>query len=147
MEDDGVEHAAEAAARGGDAGGERLARGEVGAHDGDGGHEEAAEADAGADALREHDLPVRRAEGRHHHAEDDEEGACGDQGAEVACVVERAGRDAHEQEEVGLDGPDPGDVRRRLGQGRLVVRLVDAEGVDYAPISLLVSFRSLGSSK
>lgn len=103
--------------------------------EGDGGDEEAAGADADAEALGEHDLVVVGGEGGHHVAEDDHEGAEGEEDGEVACVEEGAGDDADGHEEVGLEGADPGDCGGGVvgEDGLLVEGLEDAEGVDEAP--------------
>lgn len=110
MEDNGVQHTAQTTAGSRDTHRKGLFGGEVGADDGDGGHEQATEAQADADRLREHDLPVLVAEGDHYHAEDDKEGTRNDEGTKIASVVEGPGCNADDEEQVGLDGADPGDI-------------------------------------
>jgi len=58
---------------------------------------------------------------------DDEEGADQDQYAEVACVVDWAGKRADKDEQEGLYGADPGDVGggRGIEEAGFVVGLVD----------------------
>jgi hypothetical protein len=102
--------AARGGAAGGAADGEGAAPSEVCREDGDGGAEQAAVAEAHADALREEEMPVARAQGRGKDADDLEDGAGNEQGAEVARVGEAAGEGADEEEEEDLDGADPGYV-------------------------------------
>lgn len=134
-ENDGEDDARERAAGAGDADGERPARAEVLREDGRRRQEHQAHAHADAHALREQDVPVRRPERRHEHAEHEQELAREEQVPEVACVVEGACHHADEHEEAGLQGADPGDGRRRLGREQVgfVVRLEYPEAVHQAP--------------
>lgn len=135
MEDDGVDHAAQTAAGGGDADGEGAFGAEVGRDDCDAGDEEAAGAYAHAEALGEHKLPVSGAEARHHEPEYYHGTTAPDEGKRVAAVEERTGEDGGAAEEEGFDAADPADIRvGAVGdEGGAVVVLPDAEGVDEAP--------------
>ena len=108
--DDRVEDAAEITARRGDSGGKGPFRGEILRHYRNRREVETACSETEADGLSEHHLPILQAETRHHEAQSDEKGACGDEGPEVASVVQRADEDADKQEQKGLDRADPGDV-------------------------------------
>ena len=68
-------------------------------------------------------------------AEDDGEGADDEQFAEVAPVEYGTGEEPDEEDHVGLDAADPGDVGGGFAEegAGFVVGLVDAEGVEDAP--------------
>jgi hypothetical protein len=76
---------------------------------GDSGDEQRARTNTDADALREEGLPEGRTQGKHYLAEDNEEGSAGEEGADVAHVVEGAGEEAKELDHECLNAPDPGD--------------------------------------
>ena len=58
-------------------------------------------------ALRDQQLSIARADTRHHHAQDGEEGAATDQSAKVPRVVERARDHADEEKQKTLHGAYP----------------------------------------
>jgi hypothetical protein len=55
---------------------------------------------------------------------------------EISSIVKWSCRDADQEEEIGLDGADPGDVGRGFAEGAHVVSLIDAEGVYDSPFFL-----------
>lgn len=55
---------------------------------------------------------------------------------EIPCIVKWSCRDADQEEEIGLDGADPGDVGGGFTEGAHVVSLIDAECVYDSPFFL-----------
>lgn len=123
----GEEDAAHPITGGGDSEREGPVRVEIGVDDGEGRHEHDAEAEAGAEALGEEELPVGGGEAGHKGAEDDEERAGRDGGADVAGVGEAPGKGASEEGEGRLEGADPRDLRLGQAEGVAVVQLINAK--------------------
>ncbi|TPX17931.1 uncharacterized protein E0L32_011994 [Thyridium curvatum] len=115
LEDERVDDPAQAAAADGDARDEGAPAQEPLRQDGEPGHDDAAGAEADAEPLRQQDVPVLRADARHHGAEGDAEGAHGQERRAPPGVEERARDGAAAEQQEGLDGADPGYRRGRDG--------------------------------
>lgn len=84
------------------------------------------------------------ADAEHHLAQDDEHRADDEEQAEVSGVVDGPRRRSDNQQQKRLDGADPA-YRRRVCREELagfVVCLVDAKGVDGAPVCIFLTVSS-----
>ena len=109
---------------------------EVRRADGQAGDKDERVAESNADALREEDLPIFRAQRRHQEADGLDDGAGDEDKAEEAGVRCAARQGGHEKGYKDLHAPDPGDGAGRLVQGRGIVGLKEAEAVDEAPCAV-----------
>ena len=109
---------------------------EIHAQDGHPGHEETPGTEADAQRLRQHDLPVLRAEAGGQGAEHHQRGASPDELGKKASIEGGASADADENEQKCLRGPDPRDCTWRClrEEEGFIVHLEGAVAVDDTPI-------------